>query len=90
MENDDNDIRKKYMVNFKPHQPRIGKDYQAVIPDCHPRNKNDKKKEDKTLSQLNSQHKAHFEIENEKREEYIPVKKRKLEENQKKNKEEIN
>ena len=49
MENDDNDIRKKYMVNFKPHQPRIGKDYQAVIPDCHPRNKNDKKKEDKTL-----------------------------------------
>jgi len=80
MENDD-EIRKKYMVNFKPHQPRIGKDYQAVIPDCHPTNNKEKKKsENKTLIQLNNQHKAHFEIENEKREEYIPIKKRKLNE----------
>jgi len=80
MENDD-EIRKKYMVNFKPHQPRIGKDYQAVIPDCNPTKKKEKKKsENKTLIQLNNQHKAHFEIENEKREEYIPIKKRKLNE----------
>ena len=49
------------MVNFKPHQPRIGKDYQAVIPDCHPTNNKEKKKsENKTLIQLNNQHKAHF------------------------------
>ena len=31
---DDIDVRKIYLRNFKPHQPRIGKEYQAVIPEC--------------------------------------------------------
>ena len=31
---DEIDVRKIYLRNFKPHQPRVGKEYQAVIPDC--------------------------------------------------------
>ena len=35
IENEDEiDIRKIYLRNFKPHQPRVGKQYQAIIPDC--------------------------------------------------------
>ena len=28
------DVKKIYLRNFKPHQPRVGKQYQAIIPDC--------------------------------------------------------
>ena len=28
------DVKKIYLRNFKPHQPRVGKEYQAIIPDC--------------------------------------------------------
>ena len=31
---DDIELRKIYLRNFKPHPPRVGKEYQAVIPDC--------------------------------------------------------
>ena len=31
---DEIDVKKIYLRNFKPHQPRVGKEYQAVIPDC--------------------------------------------------------
>ena len=35
IENEDEiDVRKIYLRNFKPHQPRVGKEYQAIIPDC--------------------------------------------------------
>ena len=35
IENEDEiDVRKIYLRNFKPHQPRVGKQYQAIIPDC--------------------------------------------------------
>ena len=37
---DDIDVRKIYLTNFKQHQPRIGKEYQAVIPECIGRPKN--------------------------------------------------
>ena len=35
---EEKDVRQIYLRNFKPHQPRVGKQYQAVIPECHPRN----------------------------------------------------
>ena len=35
---DEKDPRQIYLRNFKPHQPRVGKQYQAVIPECCPRN----------------------------------------------------
>ena len=28
------DVKKIYLRNFKQHQPRVGKEYQAVIPEC--------------------------------------------------------
>ena len=28
------DVKNIYLRNFKPHQPRVGKEYQAIIPDC--------------------------------------------------------
>ncbi len=28
------DVKKIYLRNFKPHQPRVGKEYQAIIPEC--------------------------------------------------------
>ncbi len=28
------DVRNIYLKNFKPHQPRVGKEYQAIIPEC--------------------------------------------------------
>jgi len=28
------DVKKIYLRNFKPHQPRVGKQYQAIIPEC--------------------------------------------------------
>ena len=28
------DVRNIYLRNFKPHQPRVGKEYQAIIPEC--------------------------------------------------------
>ena len=31
---DEIDVKKIYLRNFKPHQPRVGKEYQAIIPDC--------------------------------------------------------
>ena len=31
---DEIDVRKIYLRNFKPHQPRVGKQYQAIIPEC--------------------------------------------------------
>ena len=35
IENEDEiDVRKIYLRNFKPHQPRVGKQYQAIIPEC--------------------------------------------------------
>ena len=33
-EEEEIDVRKIYLRNFKPHQPRVGKEYQAVIPEC--------------------------------------------------------
>ena len=35
LEDEENiDVKKIYLRNFKPHQPRVGKEYQAVIPEC--------------------------------------------------------
>ena len=31
---DEIDVRKIYLTNFKPHKPRVGKQYQAIIPEC--------------------------------------------------------
>ena len=31
---EDIDVKKIYLRNFKPHQPRVGKEYQAIIPEC--------------------------------------------------------
>ena len=28
------DVKNIYLRNFKPHQPRVGKEYQAIIPEC--------------------------------------------------------
>ena len=49
IENEDEiDVRKIYLRNFKPHQPRVGKQYQAIIPECisAPKKKENKKTND--------------------------------------------
>ena len=28
------DVRKIYLTNFKPHKQRVGKEYQAIIQEC--------------------------------------------------------
>ena len=33
-EEEEIDVRQIYLRNFKPHQPRVGKQYQAIIPEC--------------------------------------------------------
>ena len=33
-EDEEIDVKKIYLRNFKPHQPRVGKQYQAIIPEC--------------------------------------------------------
>ena len=54
---DEIDVRKIYLQNFKPHQPRVGKQYQAVIPECisAPKKKENNKtiNEKKNLSEKN-------------------------------------
>ncbi|MCQ2818761.1 MAG: hypothetical protein MJ252_15955, partial [archaeon] len=66
------DIRKIYMTKRAPNHPRIGAEYQAIIPSVNP--KYAKKEEEKTkkeeskkmpslknmgLKELNESHKAH-------------------------------
>ena len=85
---DDIDYKKIYMTNFKPHKPRVGKEYQAVIPDIIPKTekKNKPENNDKNLNTLNEQKKAHDKIEKEdsinEYEQIKPIKKRKLKEEQ--------
>ena len=83
---DDIDYKKIYMINFKPHKPRVGKEYQAVIPDIIPKNekKNQQETNIKNLKELNEQKKAHDKIEKNDsfdiNELNKPIKKRKLKE----------
>ena len=85
---DDIDYKKIYMTNFKPHKPRVGKEYQAVIPDIIPKTekKNKPDNNDNNLNTLNEQKKAHDKIEKEDSindyEQIKPIKKRKLKEEQ--------
>lgn len=81
------DIKNKYMTKITPKHTRVGKEYQAVIPDYQPKHKRPKEEKEKDLKQMNMEHKAHIDIE---REEQIeedkldkPIKKRKLEEEKK-------
>ena len=54
---DEIDVRKIYLTNFKPHKPRVGKEYQAIIPECisPPKPKdNNKINENKNISKINN------------------------------------
>ena len=53
------DVRKIYLRNFKPHQPRVGKQYQAVIPECiaPPKKKENNKIVNEKLNENNSENK---------------------------------
>ena len=104
IENEDEiDVRKIYLRNFKPHQPRVGKQYQAIIPECisipkkkdnleekNKSNIDDKKEKEKNIKNIqiisNNNDKIKNEIigrkTNEKKnkveDEYIPSKKKKI------------
>lgn len=87
MDNNTIDIRNKYMTKITHTHTRVGKEYQAVIPDYLPKEKRSKEEKKKDLEEMNMEHKAHIDIE---REEQIeedkldkPRKKRKLEEEKK-------
>ena len=102
IENEDEiDVRKIYLRNFKTHAPRVGKEYQAVIPECvsHPKPKESPKIENEQPIDNNKQNVNITEeekIKNEiigrktyekkkkkdKNEEYIPSKKKKINENE--------
>ena len=53
------DVRKIYLRNFKPHQPRVGKQYQAVIPECiaSPKKKENNKIINEKLNKNNGENK---------------------------------
>ena len=52
------DVKKIYLRNFKPHQPRVGKQYQAIIPDCiSAPKKNENKIENIPKEKINSDYK---------------------------------
>ena len=48
---DDIDVRKIYLTNFKPHKPRVGREYQAIIPECI---SSTKSKESKKINENNN------------------------------------
>jgi len=51
-------LLKIYLRNFKPHQPRVGKQYQAIIPDCiSAPKKNENKIENIPKEKINSDYK---------------------------------
>ena len=60
------DVRKIYLRNFKPHQPRVGKQYQAVIPECiaPPKKKENNKIVNEKLNENTSENKNKKEKEN--------------------------
>ena len=83
---DEIDYKKIYMTNFKPHKPRVGKEYQAVIPDVIPKTEKKTQQESniKNLKELNEQKKAYDKIEKNDSFDFNelnkPIKKRKLKE----------
>ena len=70
IENEDEiDVRKIYLRNFKPHQPRVGKEYQAIIPDCisAPKKKeNNEINDKKNLSNIPDKNKTNIDNKNKK------------------------
>ena len=51
---DEIDVKKIYLRNFKPHQPRVGKEYQAIIPECITAPKKKENKIDNMLKNKNN------------------------------------
>lgn len=77
------DYRKIYMTKIDHKHTRVGKDYQAVIPEFKPKDKKAQNiNKNKDLNQLNHEHKAHYiyNKEDERDDPLTPNKKRKIDE----------
>lgn len=80
------DYRKIYMTKIDHKHTRVGKDYQAVIPEFKPKDKKannlSDKNQNKDLKQLTDEHKAHYiyNKEDERDDPLTPNKKRKTDE----------